>query len=332
MFVIAEAGVNHNGDLNQALKMVEAAAETGADCIKFQAFNSERLVAQGTKAADYQTRNTGEADQLELLRSLALSNDAFQRIAEHCELCGIEFLATPFDVDMAELLFNLGMKRIKIASGELTNDPALKRFASFKLPIVLSTGMASDEEVDHAVGVLRTSVAGDLTVLQCTSIYPAPAELANLNAMVAMGKRFEIPYGYSDHTLGDEVALAAIALGAGVIEKHMTLDKNQPGPDHVASLEPVEFSNMVARIRNVSSSLGMAEKRPGVEELETAALVRRSWHAARDLKTGTMLSEDDVVLMRPCTGLPPSVHLIGRRIVSDIAAHAPITSATLASE
>ncbi len=331
VFVIAEAGVNHNGDVERALKMVEAASEAGADCIKFQAFDSEGLVARGTKAADYQVRNTGEGDQLELLRSLALSDADFKAIAERCDRCGIEFLATAFDVDMVETLIDLGMKRIKVASGELTNDPALRKFASLGLPIVVSTGMANDAEVHTAIGVLREAGARDITVLQCTSIYPAPPEMANLNAMVAMGARFGVPFGYSDHTLGDEVALAAVALGACVVEKHITLDRNLPGPDHVASLEPMEFGEMVARIRRVSSSLGVREKKPGDEERATAALVRRSWHVARDLPAGTVLSEDDIVLLRPCSGLAPGEQILGRRIVCDVAAFSPITAAILAS-
>lgn len=323
-FLIAEAGVNHNGDLGRALEMVDAAADAGADCVKFQAFDPDKLIAKGTKAAAYQTRNTGEADQLEMIRDLSLSLDDFARIAERCARRQIEFLATAFDVDLVEDLVRLGMKRIKVASGELTNDPALQTFARLKLPILLSTGMANDAEIDTAVEVLRAAGANQITLLQCTSIYPAPVELANLRAMVAMGERNGVPFGYSDHTLGDHTAIAAVALGAIVIEKHFTLDRSLPGPDHKASLAPGELRLLAARLKETAAALGSPQKRPGAEEQQTAALVRRSWHAARDLPAGTLLDAGDVVLKRPADGLPPAFDIIGRLLTIPLAADMPI--------
>jgi len=330
VFIIAEAGVNHNGDLGRAIEMVDAAAAAGADCVKFQAFDPEKLIAKGTRAADYQARNTGEGDQLELIRSLALSRSDFERLAHRCRARRIEFLATAFDVEMIDDLIGFGMRRIKVASGELTNHPALKRFARIGLPLILSTGMADDSEIDTAVAVAREAGAADLTLLQCTSIYPAPVELSNLNAMVAMGRRNGAPYGYSDHTLGDHVAIAAAALGAAVIEKHFTLDRALPGPDHKASLEPAALALLVRRVHDTSRALGRAEKAPGPEELATAALVRRSWHAARTLKAGHILAVGDIVLKRPANGLAPSHKLVGRRLTRDLAADQPVTPTDVA--
>lgn len=330
VFIIAEAGVNHNGSLDRAIGMVDAAAAAGADCVKFQAFDPEKLVARGTRSAEYQTRNTGEGDQLELIRSLALSRGDFERLAHRCRARDVEFLATAFDVDMIDFLVGLGMKRIKVASGELTNHPALRRFAQLRLPIVLSTGMADDGEIDTAVAVLRSAGAGDVTLLQCTSIYPAPVEHTNLLAMPAMGARNRVPYGYSDHTLGDHIAIAAAAMGAVMIEKHFTMDRGLPGPDHKASLVPAELSAMVHRIRDVEKAIGAASKAPGPEERETATLVRRSWHAARGLRAGSIIAHDDIALKRPAHGLPPSATIVGRRLVRDLATDQPIMAADVA--
>jgi sialic acid synthase SpsE len=328
-FVIAEAGVNHNGDLQRALAMVDAAAESGADCVKFQAFDPDKLIAKGTRSAAYQARNTGSADQLEMIRSLALSLDDFARLAERCRQRGIEFLATAFDVELVEDLVRLGMRRIKVASGELTNHPALERFAGLAMPVLLSTGMADDSEISAAVDVLRANGARDITLLQCTSIYPAPAALANLRAMVGMGARNAVPFGYSDHTLGEHTAVAAVAMGACTIEKHFTLDCALPGPDHKASMEPPALAGFIVRLRETAAALGTADKRPGAEERETAALVRRSWHAARDLPAGTQIVARDIVLKRPAAGLAPAVRIVGRRLRTAVAADTPITAAAL---
>ena len=324
-FIIAEAGVNHNGDIDRAIEMVDVAADSGADCIKFQAFEPESLVAAGTRSADYQNRNTGENNQLDLLRDLALSHGQFAKVADRCLARGIEFLATPFDVEMLDALAELGMRRLKVASGELTNYPALRRFAKLELPIVLSTGMAVDSEVDGAIGVLRKAGAAQITVLQCTSIYPAPIAQANLRAMVAMGERNQVPFGYSDHTLGDHMAIAATAMGASVLEKHFTLSRKLPGPDHQASLEPDELALMIERVRQTAIGLGSHRKQPSAEELETARLVRRSWHARCDIPAGKVIAEDDVQLMRPAIGIEASKDIVGLRASRPIAASVALT-------
>lgn len=327
--IIAEAGVNHNGDLGRALEMVDAAAEAGTQIVKFQAFKTEDLIATGTPTALYQQQNTGSSDQAKMIEKLELSAKDFEKIATRCAERNIEFLVTIFDTGLTRHFLNIGLQRIKVASGELTNDPALKDFAKLGLPIIISTGMATDDEVDWAVRILRENGATDITVLQCTSIYPAPPASANLAAMVAMGKRHSAPFGYSDHTLGDHVAIAAVALGATVIEKHFTLDRKLPGPDHVASLEPDELATMVRKLRETHASLGQATKQPLKEERATAALVRRSWHAARDLAAGQILSQDDIMLIRPASGLPPRENPIGCKLQENVNAFAPITSSDI---
>jgi len=312
--VIAEAGVNHNGDLARARDMVAAAAAAGADIVKFQAFNAAGLVAKGAKTAGYQAANTGKADQVSLLDGLALSRDDFAVLAEDCRRRGIGFLATAFDVGIVEDLIAMGMDRIKIASGEITNTPALQRFAGLGLPLLLSTGMATMDEVGSAIVTLKDAGAAGITLLHCTSLYPAPPAALNLRAMIAMAERFGLPVGYSDHSLGDHAAIAAVALGAQVIEKHFTLDRALSGPDHAASLEPAELAAMIGRLRETAAMLGDGDKKPAPGEVETAALVRRSWHAARDIAAGTTLSADDLVLKRPADGLAPDACPVGRRL------------------
>ena len=235
-------------------------------------------------------------------------------LAEDCRRHRIGFLATAFDVEIVEALVGMGMNRIKVASGEITNTPALQRFARLGLPVLLSTGMATMDEVDAAVVTLQDAGADAITLLHCTSLYPAPAAALNLRAMTAMGERFGLPVGYSDHSLGDHAAIAAAALGASVIEKHFTLDRNLLGPDHQASLEPHELAEMIRKLRETAAMLGDGEKKPAPGEAETAALVRRSWHAARDIPAGTMLSASDLVLKRPADGVAPNVSLVGRRL------------------
>lgn len=327
--VIAEAGVNHNGDLGVAKEMVAAARAAGADYIKFQAFRTEALVASGTATAAYQAANTEAGDQSSLLRRLELRPQDFAALVECCRAAGIGFLCTAFDVEQAKQLVAFGMDRIKVASGELTNFPSLIGLAKLNLPILLSTGMATLDEVGEAIGILRRAGAADVTLLHCTSLYPAPFEALNLKAMVTMREHFGLPVGYSDHSLGDHAAIAAVALGASVIEKHFTLDRRLPGPDHKASLEPGEFAAMVRRLRETAAAFGDGVKRPAPGELETAALVRRSWHAAHDLAAGTVLGEEDVALKRPATGLPPARSPVGRRLAVARAADEPIRSQDL---
>lgn len=310
-FFIAEAGVNHNGSLDLALKLVDTAAEAGADAVKFQTFRADDIVAPGTEKATYQKTTTGDGDQHAMIRALELSEADHEAIADRCRARGIEFMSTPFDGWAAGLLLRLGMQRVKIASGELTNRPFLERLARSGKPLILSTGMADLEEVRRAVDWVREArhgaglpdAPGDwLTILHCTSNYPAAPQDVNLRAMSTLGT-LGFPVGYSDHTLGIEVSLAAVALGATVVEKHFTLDRNLPGPDHPASLDPTQLAALVAGIRAVSASLGDGIKAPRESELPVRALVRRSAFAARDLSVGTKLAEADLRYLRPGTGI-----------------------------
>ncbi len=327
--VIAEAGVNHNGDLGRARDMVAAAAEAGADYVKFQAFSADNLVAAGAGTAAYQVENTGKIDQADLLADLEISLDGMASLADTCGRHGIRFLCTPFDVASAAGLVAHGMDRIKIASGELTNVEALAIFAGFGLPLILTTGMTTLDEVGAALAVLDGAGANDVTLLQCTSLYPAPAETLNLRAMVTMADRFARPVGYSDHSLDDYASIAAVALGASVIEKHFTLDRSLPGPDHQASLEPHALATMIARLRLTVTALGDGEKRPAPGEVETAALVRRSWHATRDLAAGAVIGETDIALKRPADGLGPASSPVGRTLVNPVDGGAPVRSGDL---
>ncbi len=321
--IIAEAGVNHNGDMARAFALVDAAVEAGADVVKFQAFRADGLVTQEAGTAAYQASNTGQSNQSELLRALELSKADFAKIADHCAKSGIEFLCTPFDVAMTGDLVAMGMKRIKIASGELTNTPALRQFAEFGLPVLLSTGMATLAEVGEALDDLHAA-AGNVTCLHCTSLYPAPMETLNLKAMGTMASTYGVPVGYSDHSLGDHAAIAALTLGACVIEKHFTLDRSLPGPDHRASLEPDELGAMITRLREIAVALGDGIKEPVPDELYTAALVRRSWHARCAMACDHTITADDVTLKRPADGLSPSQSPVGRKLTRKLAADDPI--------
>lgn len=312
--VIAEAGVNHNGDPGRARDMVAAAADAGADYIKFQAFRADDVVAAGTATAAYQAANTGIADQHKMLRDLELTLADFELLAAECRDRQIGFLCTAFEPQILDALIDLGMDRVKIASGELTNMPALRAAAAHGKPVLLSTGQATLEEVGAAVDVLRGGGMGDITLLHCTSLYPAPVESLNLRAMLTMADRFSLPVGYSDHSVGIHVSIAAVALGAVVIEKHFTLDRNLPGPDHAASLEPDELALMIEKLHEIRMALGDGEKRPSPAELEVASLVRRSWHTARALPEGAIIAVDDVTLKRPANGLPPATSPVGARL------------------
>ena len=330
--IIAEAGVNHNGDLGRAKEMITVAAHAGADYIKFQAFQAENLVAKGTKATQYQIENTNKTDQINLLHDLELSDADFGVLADECHKQGVKFLCTAFDVDMIERLVAMGMDRVKVASGELTNRPALERFAQLRLPILLSTGMATMDEVEDAVRVLVEAGADEIIPLHCTSIYPASADTLNLRAMVTMSEKLKRQTGYSDHSLGDYAAIAAVALGAVVVEKHFTLDRTLPGPDHPASLEPDELAAMIGKLHKTVQALGDGVKRPVPEEVETATLVRRSWHASREIEAGQKLTHDDLVLMRPAAGLAPADCPEGRILCNNIGVGMPITRSDITSK
>ncbi len=307
VFVIAEAGVNHNGDLQMALRLCDAAHAAGADAVKFQTFRAEDLVVPGAPTADYQAKATGAQDQFAMLRALELSREQHEALKAHCDAIGIEFFSTPFSVNAVDMLVQLGVRRIKLSSGELTHRALVAHAASQKLPLLVSTGMATMEEIREAldwIGQARGSLV-DVTVFHCTSAYPAPDSALNLTAIVSMARDLGVAIGYSDHSLGIEADLAAVALGATVIEKHLTLDNELPGPDHSASLEPAEFARMVAGIRRVSAMLGDGVKAPTAEERNTARVARRSVVAAVDIKAGTRMTEAMLACRRPATGMAP---------------------------
>ena len=324
VFVIAEAGVNHNGELPLALALCDAALAGGADAVKFQTFRAEDLVLPGAPTASYQAQQTGEQDQFAMLQKLELSESAHRAIKAHCDRIGIEFFSTPFSVPAVELLLALGVRRLKLSSGELTHRALVARAGATRLPLLLSTGMATMQEIREAlqwVAAARGGLQG-VTVLHCTSAYPAPDTSLNLTAMVSMGRDLGIAIGYSDHSLGVEAPLAAVALGATVIEKHLTLDRKLPGPDHSASLEPGEFVAMTAGIRRVSAMLGDGVKAPTPEERNTASVARRSVAAAQEIPAGTLIAETMLICRRPANGIAPRQleQVVGRRARVTIAA------------
>lgn len=335
VFVIAEAGVNHNGDEQRALDMVDVAAHAGADAIKFQSFSADKLVGVSAEKAEYQKRGTGEGSQHAMLKALEMSDALHEALVARCAAAGIEFMSTPFDEDAADMLVGLGMRRIKVPSGEITNHPFLRHLAGKDRPLIVSTGMATMAEIADALDVIAKAraVRGFIapleemvTVLHCTSNYPAEAADVNLRAMRTIAEETGMPVGYSDHTLGLPVSTAAVAMGATVIEKHFTLDRALPGPDHGASLTPDELAALIAQIRTVEVALGSPVKAPTEAELPMRAIARRSVAAARDLSAGTILTRGDLALLRPGSGIAPR-HLdeIGGRILArDIAHGAPL--------
>lgn len=308
VFVIAEAGVNHNGSVTMALQLVDAAVAAGADAVKFQSFRADLLAAADAPRAAYQRAATGSSGgQLEMLRALELSADEHRRLAAHCRERGIEFLSSPFDTESIELLATLDLARLKVPSGELVDVPYLRRVAALGLPLIVSTGMATLSEVGAALAVLEAAGCprARVTVLHCSTEYPTPPADVNLRAMITMRDALGVAVGYSDHTEGIAVAVAAAALGAVVIEKHLTLDRALPGPDHRASLEPGAFGEMVRALRAVELALGDGVKRPTAAELENAAVARKSIVAARAIAAGETLTADNLTVKRPGTGTSP---------------------------
>jgi N,N'-diacetyllegionaminate synthase len=328
-FIIAEAGVNHNGDIHLALRLVDAAVEAGVDAVKFQTFVTEEIVTRTAEKADYQKENTGSTheSQFEMLKKLELSFDAFREIKSYCEYKGILFLSTPFDHTSVDFLDDLKIAAFKIPSGELINRPLLRHIALKRKPVILSTGMASLEEVESAVSILRTAPNPKTIILHCTSEYPARAENINLRVMGILRDRFLVPVGLSDHSPGIAIALAAVALGASVLEKHFTLDKNLAGPDHRASLETHELKELVKGIRTIEKALGNGVKAPSGAEKKTRCIVRKSIVAAVDIKKGTVLREDNLTTKRPGNGLSPMRwnEVIGTKAVRDFKADELIT-------
>jgi N-acetylneuraminate synthase len=330
-FVIAEAGVNHNGREDLAHALVEAAAAAGADAVKFQTFRAENLCLPGTAKAEYQKAQTGNDDQYAMLKSLELPWNAYPALIAKCSSLGIEFMSTPFDEEALDMLVGLGMRRIKISSGEITNLPLLAHASRKGLPIILSTGMATMEEISEAVtaicnasteAIVNREECGRITLLHCTSNYPTSMADVNLRAMIAISDSIGLPVGYSDHTPGTLIAPVAVALGATVIEKHFTMDRNFQGPDHQASLTPDELASLVRDIRAVEEALGDGIKAPRPAEFPIRNLVRRSIVLRRTVSIGTKLMRDDVVLLRPAGGIEPR-HLpevVGRRVARTLTA------------
>jgi len=320
--VISEAGINHNGDLGLAKKLIEVAAKSGADYVKFQTFNAERLVTKGAPKARYQMQNSNSSEsQFEMLKSLELSESMHKELIEESAVQGIGFISTAFDVESANALLLLGQDIFKIPSGEITNLPYLRHIGSFGKKIILSTGMSNLQEVSDALKILEVSGTpkSQITVLHCTSAYPAPVSEVNLLAMQTIKETLDVAVGYSDHTLGIEVSIAAVALGATVIEKHFTLDRNLPGPDHLASLEPDELKSMVSQIRNIEMALGDGVKRAMPSELENISLVRRSVVANCSIRKEEIFSELNLAAKRPGTGISPMDwdRIIGRQARRD---------------
>ncbi len=325
--IIAEAGVNHNGDINLAKRLVEAAAEAGADYVKFQTFKADKLVVKNAGKADYQKANMPkEADesQLSMLKKLELSEEDHGELIDYCREKNIKFLSTAFDAESVELLKNLGVKLGKVPSGEITNLPYLELLAKSFERIILSTGMADLQEVENALEVLTNAGADKekITVLHCTTEYPTPMRDVNLRAMRTIQEKCDVKIGYSDHTLGIEIPIAAVALGASVIEKHFTLDRTMEGPDHKASLEPHELAEMVRSIRNVEKGLGDRSKQPSESEKKNIQVARRSLVAARAIKKGEVFSAENLTAKRPGTGLSPMLwhKIIGQTAEKDFEA------------
>lgn len=306
IFIIAEAGVNHNGSIEIAKKLVDAAAEAGADAVKFQTFKAEKLVCKNAQKAEYQMETTDKAEsQFDMLKKLELTVDMHKQLISYCNQKGIMFLSTPFDIGSLEFLVQCGVDIIKIPSGEITNYPYLRAVGRTGKKVIISSGMSTLDEVRNAVKVLKDNGSKELTVLHCNTEYPTPYADVNLKAMLTLRDELKIDAGYSDHTKGIEIPIAAAALGATVIEKHFTLDKGMEGPDHKASLEPNELKEMVKAIRNIEIALGNGKKSPSESEKKNISIARKSIVAKRAILEGEIFSEDNLTAKRPGTGISP---------------------------
>ena len=304
--IIAEAGVNHNGNFELAKQLVDKAVEGGADIVKFQTCKAENVISRYADKAEYQKVTTGEADsQLEMVRKLMLTYEEYGKLKEYCDEKGIEFLSTAFDLPSVDYLHSIGMRRWKIPSGEITNLPLLIKIAKLGEPIIMSTGMSELSEVEDAIKVLKENGAGEITILHCTTEYPAPYEDVNLKAIDTMKETFGLPVGYSDHTKGLEIPVAAVARGACVIEKHFTLDRNMEGPDHKASIEPDELKQMVDMIRHVEVAIGDGIKKVSPSELKNQDIARKSIIAKTAIKAGDVFTEENITTKRPGSGINP---------------------------
>lgn len=329
-FIIAEVGVNHNGSIAAAKKLVKIAKDSGADAVKFQTFELENLLTKKVKKAGYQKKNLGNSDsQYDMLSKLVLSESDFVKIKKYCNEVGIEFMSTAFDILSAKFLKQIKVKKIKIASGEITNLPLLRYLGSQKKKIILSTGMSTMKEVKDALRILISSGTkkSDITALHCTTDYPASMGDVNLLAMLSLKKQLNIKVGYSDHTLGIEVSIAAVALGASVIEKHITLSKMQQGPDHKSSLEPEELKKLVSSIRNIDQALGSGLKNPTIEELKNQSVIRKYIVAAVSIKKGEKFSKLNLTTKRSKRGLSPMMieNIIGKKAKTNFKVNQNIT-------
>ena len=321
VFIIAEAGVNHNGSIDLAYKLVDAAKEAGADCVKFQTFKSENLVSKNARKADYQGESTGEDTQLNMLKKLELSYSRFVELKKYCDEKEILFLSTPFDFESIIFLDELDIPFWKIPSGEITNYPYLVALAKTGKPIIMSTGMCEICEIKEAVEILKTNGAPEIKLLHCNTEYPTPFEDVNLRAMETLRREFNCEVGYSDHTKGIEVPIAAAAMGAAIIEKHFTLDRNMEGPDHKASLEPDELKQMVTSIRNIEKALGTGEKKPSESENKNINIARKSIVASKNIKMGEVFTEENISVKRPGNGISPMkwCEVLGKTAKKDFA-------------
>lgn len=321
--IIAEAGVNHNGSIEMAKQLIDAAAIAGVDYVKFQTFKAEKLVTKEAEQAEYQQRNAADSSQYTMLKKLELTPRQHEELVAHCKQKGVRFLSTAFDLESIEYLHSLHLGLWKIPSGEITNFPYLKKIAQYGEPVIMSTGMCSMDDVEQALNVLLEHglTKEQITLLHCNTEYPTPMQDVNLKAMLQLRDKFGIKVGYSDHTKGIEVPIAAVALGAEVIEKHFTLDRTLPGPDHKASLEPNELKAMVDAIRNIEQALGDGQKHVSASEEKNIATARKSIVAAKDIKRGELLTEENLTTKRPGSGISPMLweKVIGTRAIRDFA-------------
>ena len=321
-FIIAEAGGNHNGSMKLAMKLVDVAVEAGVDAVKFQTFRAERMISKFARKAEYQCNTSGKSEtQLEMVKRLELDVTEHEELMGYCRGKGIMFLSTPFDLESIELLNGIGVEIFKIPSGEITNLPYLRRIGELKRKKILSTGMAEMGEIENALDILQEAGTpkDSIVVLHCNTEYPTPMEDVNLKAMLTIRDTFGVNVGYSDHTPGIEVPIAAVALGATVIEKHFTLDKNMEGPDHIASLDQSELERMVTAIRNIEKAMGDGIKRPSSSELKNMPVVRKSIVAVRNIKKDDIFTEYNITVKRPGTGISPMEwdSIIGRQAIRD---------------
>lgn len=325
VFIIAEAGVNHNGDMELAKRLIDAAHDAGADAVKFQTFKAENVVSAKAKKAAYQEVNTGNQEsQLDMIKKLELGQSEFLELKQYADQVGIQFMSTAFDMESVDFLAGLNMPFYKVPSGEITNLPYLRKIASLDIPIILSTGMSDLGEIEKAVEVFENGHRNrkDIYVLHCNTEYPTPFEDVNMKAMLTIGQAFGVSIGYSDHTLGVEVPVAAVAMGAKMIEKHFTLDRTMDGPDHVASLEPSELKQMVQMIRNVVQIMGDGIKRPSPSERKNKDIARRSIHLSNDVLAGAEIKISDLIMKRPGDGISPMEvdRVVGKKVKSDLEA------------